>query len=64
MQAYAQLNEAIMGRQQALACYQEHITRHEAQVFALKDQIDTLKDELRMARADAETLRLSGTRCV
>jgi hypothetical protein len=64
MQVYAQLNEAITGRQQAIACYQEHITRHEAQVFALKDQIDTLKDELRMARADAETLRLSGTRCV
>jgi phage shock protein A len=64
MQVYAQLNEAITGRQQAIACYQEHIIRHEAQVFALNNQIDTLKDELRMARADAETSRLSGTRCV
>jgi len=64
MQVYAQLNEAIMGWQQAIAFYQEHITRHEAQVLALKEKIDTLKDELRMARADAETLRLSGTRCV
>lgn len=70
-QAYQQLHQAVVGRQQAITSYHDLVVKHEAQVSALKDhidilkgQIDTLKDELRVAKADAETSRLSHTQYI
>ena len=70
-QAYQQLHQAVVGRQQAITSYHDLVVKHEAQVSALKDhidklkgEIDTLKDELRAAKADAETSRLSHTRYI
>jgi len=62
--AYQQVHQAVEGRQEAITRYHDLVVKHQAQVSALKDQIDVLKDELRMARADAQTSRLSGTRYV
>jgi len=73
--AYDQLDKAFEMRQEAITQYHDLVVKHDAQVsalkvqhdaqvLALKDQIDILKDELRMARADAQTSRLPGTRYV
>ena len=48
----------------AITKYHDLVVKHEAQVLALRDQIDSLKEQLRIAQADAETLRLLGTQYI
>jgi hypothetical protein len=56
-QAYQQVHQAVAGQQEAITRYHDLVLKHEAQVSALKDQIDDLKDELSLARAGLPATR-------